>query len=126
MKKILFFTVAAATVMALTGCSQSSDLADTEVTTQTPVSFDTYLAKTRAGVLGSQTTGTLMTNGFGVFAYYTTSDYKAGSTIPNFMYNTKVTGTTNGTTINWTYTPLRYWPNDENDKLSFFVVRTIT
>ena len=119
MKKILFFTVAAATVMALTGCSQSSDLADTEVTTQTPVSFDTYLAKTRAGVLGSQTTGTLNTNGFGVFAYYTTSDYKAGSTIPNFMYNTKVTGSTTGTPTTWKYTPLRYWPNNDG-KISFF------
>lgn len=119
MKKILFFTVAAATVMALTGCSQSSDLADTEVTTQTPVSFDTYLAKTRAGALGSQTTGTLMTNGFGVFAYYTTSDYKAGSTIPNFMYNTKVTGSTTETTTTWKYTPLRYWPNNDG-KISFF------
>ena len=119
MKKILFFTVAAATVMALTGCSQSSDLADTEVTTQTPVSFDTYLAKTRAGALGSQTTGTLMTNGFGVFAYYTTSDYKAGSTIPNFMYNTKVIGSTTGTPTTWKYTPLRYWPNNDG-KISFF------
>jgi len=119
MKKILFFTVAAATVMALTGCSQSSDLADTEVTTQTPVSFDTYLAKTRAGVLGSQTTETLKTNGFGVFAYYTTQDYQAGSTIPNFMYNTKVTGSTTGTTTTWNYTPLRYWPNNDG-KISFF------
>lgn len=118
MKKILFFAVAAATVMTLTGCSQSSDLTDTESTSQTAISFDTYLAKTRAGVSGSETTGTLMTNGFGVFAYYTTQDY-SGSTIPNFMYNTKVTGSTTGTPTTWNYTPLRYWPNNDG-KVSFF------
>lgn len=119
MKKILFFTVAAATVMALTGCSQSSDLTETAETSQTAISFDTYLAKTRAGVSGLQTTETLKTNGFGVFAYYTAQDFQPGSTLPNFMYNTKVTGSTTGTTTSWNYTPLRYWPNNDG-KISFF------
>lgn len=119
MKKILLFTVAAATVMALAGCSQSSDLAETEGATQTPVSFDTYLAITRAGVSGSQTTETLKTNGFGVFAYYTAQDYQPGSAQPNFMYNTKVTGSTTGTTTTWNYSPLRYWPNNDG-RISFF------
>lgn len=119
MKKILFFTVAAATVMALTGCSQSSDLTETAETSQTAISFDTYLAKTRAGVSGSQTTETLKTNGFGVFAYYTAQDFQPGSTLPNFMYNTKVTGSTSGTTTSWNYSPLRYWPNN-NGRVSFF------
>lgn len=117
MKKILFFTVAAAAVMALTGCSQSSDLTETAETSQTAISFDTYLAKTRAGVSGSETTETLKTNGFGVFAYYTTQDYSANAT-PNFMYNTKVKGSTTGTTTGWNYSPLRYWP--ANGKVSFF------
>ena len=122
MKKILFFAVAAATVMALTDCSQSSDLTEVNATTgQNAISFETYLAtNTRAGVSGEQTTETIEKNGFGVLGYYTAKDNYAKNTAPNFMYNTKVTGTTNGTTINWTYTPLRYWPNDENDKLSFF------
>lgn len=119
MKKILLFTVAAATVMALAGCSQSSDLSETEGATQTPVSFDTYLAKTRAGVTGSQTTETLKTNGFGVLACYTEGDYNQSSATPNFMYNTKVTGstTTEGTTT-WSYDQIHYWPN--NGKISFF------
>lgn len=117
MKKILFFTVAAATVMALTGCSQSSDLTETAETSQTAISFDTYLAKTRAGVSGSQTTETLKTNGFGVFAYYTgQNNYVSNKFIPDFMYNTKVTGTT----TSWEYSPVRYWPNTDGDKISFF------
>lgn len=117
MKKILFFTVAAATVIALTGCSQSSDLTETAETSQTAISFDTYLAKTRAGVSGSQTTETLKTNGFGVFAYYTgQNNYVSNKFIPDFMYNTKVTGTT----TSWEYSPVRYWPNTDGDKISFF------
>ena len=34
------------------------------------------------------------------------------------MYNQQVTGSEQGTT--WTYTPLKYWPNEGNDKLTFF------
>jgi len=115
MNKILFFTVAAATVMALTGCSQSSDLTETAETSQTAISFDTYLAKTRAGATGPETTETLKTNGFGVLACYTTGDYD-NSAVPNFMYNTKVTGST--TTDAWNYDQKRYWPN--SGKISFF------
>ena len=123
MKKILFFTVAAATVMVLTGCSQSSDLTEIDTTNNAPVgqktiSFDTYLAtNTRAGASGGQTTETLKKNGFGVFGYYTTQDYKENVTSPNFMYNTQVTVKDGATT--WAYSPLRYWPNNEG-KISFF------
>ena len=126
MKKILFFTVAAATVMALTGCSQSSDLTEIDTTNNAPVgqkaiSFDTYLAtNTRAGVSGGQTTETLKTNGFGVLGYYTAQNPYSNGTTPNFMYNTKVSGTTTGTTTTWTYSPLLYWPNNDGDKISFF------
>lgn len=123
MKKILLFTVAAATAMAFTGCSQSSELADTESnnteTTQKAISFDTYLSKTtRAGEAGAQNTGTLKTNGFGVFAYYTGQNAYAKTTTPNFMYNTKVSVPTGSTAF--TYSPARYWPNNDGDKLSFF------
>ena len=124
MKKILLFTVAAATAMAFTGCSQSSELADTESnnteTTQKAISFDTYLSKTtRAGAAGAQNTEALKTNGFGVFAYYTGQNaYAKTTTTPNFMYNTKVSVPTGSTAF--TYSPARYWPNNDDDKLSFF------
>ena len=70
-------------------------------------------------------------NGFGVFAYFTEEkDYEAyraktalGTTYPNFMYNTHVTWTTGRTGYvgadggnMWTYSHLKYWPNDIIDK----------
>ena len=94
---------------------------------------------TRAGYKGAITTtelkevGTGKTNGFGVFAYFTGSDtyntynYNNASTlhVANFMYNQQVkwqTGTeyegyvngegTGGSAGAWTYTPIKYWPNE--------------
>lgn len=64
------------------------------------------------------TNETLRTSGFGVIAYakdggatscYTTGTWNALK--PNFMYNTKVTFS-NTPSEHWTYSPLRYWPND--------------
>jgi hypothetical protein len=55
----------------------------------------------------------LQSAGFGVFAYYTgASDWSTAgtSTIPNFMYNQQVTWDTN----HWTYSPVKYWPNNNN------------
>ena len=59
-------------------------------------------------------------NGFGVFAFYTgTADFaEASATTPNFMNNQKVEYST--TTSDWTYSPLKYWPNNDGDKVSFF------
>ena len=56
-------------------------------------------------------TSDLQTAGFGVFAYYTEGNDWAtveASAKPNFMYNQKVSGP------NWTYDPVKYWPNDNN------------
>ncbi len=53
----------------------------------------------------------------GVFAYLTEgSGFNASTSTPNFMYNQLVTR--NGTT--WSYTPVKYWPTNANDKVSFF------
>lgn len=70
--------------------------------------------------------------GFGVFGYYTNGNgatdgaYSASAT-PNFMYNQSVTGTDDVAPV-WSYTPLKYWPNETGstaksnhiDKLTFF------
>ena len=106
-------TVAAALLLA--GCSQN------EITEMSPdanpaVGFSVYS--------GVQTKGTEikvehLKTGFGVFAYHTgaTAWSAAGSSAtPNFMYNQKVESS-NGTT--WTYTPVKYWPKDE-EKVTFF------
>lgn len=136
MKKSYLVMAAAAALFA--ACS-SNDLAESPTVAQPQtvedgtVNFDVYANRTttRAGLPGSITTASLKTGdhkdaGFGVFAYYTdNTDYTQYAT-PNFMYNQQVKwDDASGT---WTYTPVKYWPNefgstansDDVDKVSFF------
>ena len=99
-----------------------------KATQPTPVAFSTYLgdqAVTRAGSTGDITDATSLNTagGFGVFAYYTneqlypntkgaTVGTTASALAPNFMHNQQV-AYASGTT-NWTYSPIKYWPNDFN------------
>ena len=124
MKK--FMTLAAVAALVLSACAKIET--ETPVVDE-PIAFGAYAgnALTKAGAYGEETTTTLQTNGFGVFAYQTTGDYSASAT-PNFMYNTKVS------TASWTYSPIKYWPNQiqngntdsqpatayQADKVSFF------
>lgn len=127
MKKT-FLAITALAAMLFAGCTSSDELTTLESiktadNTPTPVQFGTYMSKvgTRAGSEGdiaAQTTKTptkvlAERGGFGVFAYYTgAADYSnsvsSGSQIPNFMYNQPVTSADGNS---WTYTPVKYWPN---------------
>lgn len=79
------------------------------------VAFDIYTANaTRAGQPGVMTTTTLQTTGFGVFAFQTDNANYDGSVAPNFMWNQHVTYAAPG----WTYTPLKYWPNETIDDVA--------
>lgn len=86
---------------------------------------------TKAGAVGMLTTNTDGTAkltdsqiGFGVFAYYNNGELYNEMAKPDFMYNQHITY--DG--ANWTYSPLRYWPNEfgsnaeseEVDRLTFF------
>lgn len=118
MKQRLF--IGSLTALALmASCSSSNDDLNGGATTpqesNVPLTFSSYLgrtATTRAGAPGVQTTSTLATNGFGLFAYYTDNSSYGTSSTPNFMYNTQVTGTPTDAPTSWTYSPLRYWPNE--------------
>ena len=140
MKQRLFIgSLAALALMA--SCSSSNDDLNGGATTpqesNVPLTFSSYLgrtATTRAGATGTITTDgagnttSLQTEGFGLFATYTDNTTYTATTGPNFMYNTKVS------TKDWTYSPLRYWPNETSttnadgkgatsegvDRLSFF------
>ena len=119
MKKSNLFLV---TLMALIVMSCSKD----ETTMSIPqegnaIEFGTYVgrdAQTRA--LSVETPALLASGGgFGVFAYYTGQNVYGGTAIkPNFMYNQGVTSADAGAT--WTYSPVKYWPNNVDDKVSFF------
>ncbi|MBP5636283.1 MAG: hypothetical protein J6X25_02030 [Bacteroidales bacterium] len=124
MKKI--FTLAAVAALVLASCAKIETI---ERNVDEPIAFAGYAGNplTKAGAYGEETTTSLQTNGFGVFAYQTTGAYSASAT-PNFMYNTKVS------TSSWTYSPIKYWPNQiqagntdsqpatafQADKVSFF------
>ena len=105
----MFATVA----LVLTACSNDSDVVQNDVSRQAQanaVMFDTYVPNaTRAGQAGVMTTTTLQTTGFGVFATYTdASVYDNTTAKPDFMYNQQVTYASAA----WTYSPLKYWPNE--------------
>ena len=130
MKKFRFHFLAAAALLAFAACSSTDESANNQTVAEPkPVSFGTYVNQsvTRAGAIGDITNTTQLKDaqGFGVFAYYTDNVEYSGTTIPNFMYNQQVTST-DGTT--WTYTPIKYWPNEYGstatsegtDMLSFF------
>ena len=130
MKKIFLF---AATAALLTACS-SEELTGIESAQQTAadnaINFKAYTPRstTRAGVPGDQNDiKDVAKNGFGILAYYTDDEkYDKESSMPTFMYNTKVTSADDGAT--WTYNPVMYWPNefgskatsDYTDYVSFF------
>jgi len=57
--------------------------------------------------------------GFGVFAAYTGQlKYENTTVSADFMYNQQVTY--NNTANVWEYNPVKYWPNETNDYVSFF------
>ncbi len=129
-KKTIF--LATAGMLALAACSKTGNLPDEpNVQPAEEVSFGAYLSRgtTKAGLAGTELTtsgGTdnLQTEGFGVFGYYTDGELYTDSAQPNFMYNQKVTFAD----PLWTYSPVKYWPNefgtqasaDEVDRLTFF------
>ena len=54
----------------------------------------------------------------GVFASYTGNlKYHLTTVSSNYMYNQKVTLSTSG---NWEYEPIKYWPNNTDEYISFF------
>ncbi len=131
MKRFRFTLLAASALLVLMACSSTDESVkdDLKNAEPLPVNFGTYVnhGVTRAGTTGEIASGDNLKNagGFGVFAYYTDNVEYSGNQIPNFMYNQTITST-DGT--NWTYTPVKYWPNeygngansDGVDMLSFF------
>ena len=92
-----------------------------------PVSFATYVSQpqaTRADSALMAVNEIPVGKSIGVYAYYHDDSTWAEddatapkNTVPNFMCNQKVTNDGNGQAF--TYSPIKYWPNEETDKVSF-------
>lgn len=130
MKKQFFFGMVAAA--ALCGCS-NNEVEQFQANEQNAIQFGTYVGQStngRAAVIdktGMQTGTNGATNGsqtvakgFGVFGYYTGQTAWSSSEKPNFMYNEKVTWNSSASPAAWEYTPVKYWPNNTDDQVSFF------
>lgn len=118
MKKSICLTAVAA--LALASCSQD-DLMDNGISGDNgnAIVFESYLGKSAQSRATVITTESLQKEGFTVDAYYTgTEDFGPEATGSVFMKGTKVTY--NEGKAAWTYSPLKYWPNNTGDKVSFF------
>lgn len=119
MKKYLFMAATAA--LALSSCSSDEELVQAPALDGDAITFDTYMgANARATKVLDD--AQLKADGFGVFAYdQGTSEilsYVKGNIRPNFMLNEKIEWNTNDS--KWEYSPVKYWPNNVNNMLSFY------
>lgn len=103
-----------AVYLLLGACSAEDDAPGGMREGDCPIGFSSTVEETptRGNDL---TTGNILS--MGVFAYYTGDKDWTTAHTPNFMYNQPVTRSANSAP--WTYTPVRYWPNNDTDKLSF-------
>lgn len=122
MKKMFFLAATAA--LALSSCSSDELVQEQPVAEDGAVVFSAQtLRGTRAytaeniDLAGLQAAGS---PGFGVFAYEQGramfSTYNTSVSYPNFMYNQQVLYATD----KWTYSPVKYYSNNEGAKHSFF------
>lgn len=107
MKKI---SIILSILFALLACSCTLD-PDVPDTAQDAIGFDVYTRSsvvTKAGFTGDIDEASFKVAGFGVYAYV--------STTPDFMRNQHVTYSGGS----WVYSPVKYWPNQDTDKIDFF------
>lgn len=111
--------------LALLSCSKG----DSEPDYQKPMSFNGYTARSATKANGSFVTGNELpaNQAFGVYVYNTgtseTFDPESVSSYGSFMSDVAVTYNGGGASDeeNYTYSPLRYWPNTkESNRLAFF------
>ena len=110
------FTLAALTLLAV-ACNREAISPDEGH--ERLIDFSAYFAQDATKAQG-EITGTVFAanDSIGVFACYTGDMvYDLTSVSPDFMYNQKVTYEGGS---NWTYSPVKYWPNNESEKISFF------
>lgn len=125
--KSLFFV--AATALMVAGCSQN-EVMETNPDANRAIGFGVYTGTQTKGLVTDNSTtdgGTanglkVSGKGFGILAYQTTGNYSTGGAKGTFMDNVHTTWNTTGGSGSggWEYSPLKFWPGNSTDKLSFF------
>lgn len=131
MKKNLFVGFIALTALTVTSCT--NDEVVEAIPQKQAIEFGTYLGRD-AQARNEQLTSDNFEN-FGVLAYYTgqkawgdidtnyPNGYGKDVATPNFMYNQLVEVTqpvAPATERTYSYSPLKYWPTTQEDKITFF------
>ena len=112
MKTNYLTAVALGLLTALCGCQAEDDAPHTPQGT-IPIGFSGDVSATRAAGYGSEADLAAI----GVFTCFTNGAFSESSSTPNFMYNQKVERQADGS---WIYAPVKYWPANATEKLSFF------
>lgn len=132
MKKLYFF--AALVIAAICSCtSETNHETEAGKNKASAISFGVYTERSRATNDITTTVELANANGFGVLAYEhgTTPFYQhvSSTIIPNFMQNEHIYASdANGVpaalpvtdVTAWGYAPVKYWPNEEGARISFF------
>ena len=113
--------IALIALMGLMGCSSEETTRTAETTSQLrPIAFgDAYTVKpTRSSTTFTGDKGIPVGQSIGVYAYLHNKEGRNYSAdIPNFMFNQQCTRRDDADYF--AYSPVKYWPNDENSKVSF-------
>jgi len=110
-------------LMALISCSVNEAGMDTVPETgREPITMSAYVAQTPKDTRAGDEKRIPDGGKIGVYAYYHENstwadDLAADKAIPNFMFNQPVTY--HAEENSFTYSPLKYWPNSPEDKLTF-------
>lgn len=112
MKTNYLTAVALGLLTALCGCQAEDDAPHTPQGT-IPIGFSGDVSATRAAGYGSEADLAAI----GVSTCFTNGAFSESTATPNFMYNQKVERQADGS---WTYAPVKYWPANTTEKLSFF------
>lgn len=117
--KNLLLAMTALTALTLSGCSEN-EVTDINPDAKPAMTFDVY---TGVQTKGKETTTEAIqaeSAGFGVLAYKTTGEWGNEGTgtnaTPDLMYNEQVYYDNNA----WKYDNIKYWPDNANEKISFF------
>lgn len=105
-------TVFLLTLLAACGADDNTpDMPQGDIPLDFGVSVDQAVSR------AAETTASSLSS-MGVYAYHTGSSNLSTSDKPNFMCNQKVERTNSASP--WTYSPVKYWPNNPADKVSFY------